>query len=95
MLYWWDGSAWVPCSDTGVNTRENYIWAKIRADTTPSLSDLKGTPFGAAGKICVGGEVLSINEPALVMILIQKNLGYIILIALAIAAAVALIKRRR
>ena len=95
MLYWWDGSAWVPCSDTGVNTRENYIWAKIRTDTTPSLTDLTGTPFGAAGKPPVGGEILSMNEPALVVILIQKNLGYIVLTALAIVAAVAIIKRRR
>jgi len=95
MLYWWDGSAWIPCSDTGVNTRENYIWAKIRADTTPSLTDLTGTPFGAAGKPPVGGEIFSMNEPALVMLLIQKNLGYIILTALAIVAVVALIKRRR
>ena len=94
MLYWWDGSRWVPCSDTGVNIYENYIWARIRGDTTPRLADLTGAPFGAAGKICVGGEVLSINEPALVMILIQRNLGYIILTALAIAATLALIKRR-
>ena len=95
MLYWWDGSAWIPCSDTGVNTGENYIWAKIGADTTPSLADLTGTPFGAAGKPPVGGEIISMNEPAIVMILIQKNLGYIILTALAIVAVVAAIKRRR
>lgn len=94
MLYWWDGSAWIPCSDTGVNTGENYIWAKIRADTTPSLTDLTGTPFGAAGKPPVGGEIISMNEPAIVMLLIQKNLGYIILTALAVVAVVAAIKRR-
>ena len=98
MLYWWDGSAWIPCSDTGVNTEENYIWAKIRDDTTPKLTELTGTPFGAASRPPVrppvGGEILSMNEPAIVMLLIQKNLGYIILTALAIVAVVAVIKRR-
>jgi parallel beta-helix repeat protein len=52
-LQWWNGSAWMACSDTGVNTGainsySGYIWAKIRSDTTPSLADLSGTPFGAS-----------------------------------------------
>ncbi len=47
-LHWWDGSDWVECSDTGVNMAENYIWAKIRNDTDPSLSELTGTPFATA-----------------------------------------------
>jgi hypothetical protein len=48
-LYWWNGSTWTQCSDSRVNTSENYIWAKIRPDTTPALSDLTGTPFGGGG----------------------------------------------
>jgi len=49
-----DGADWVECSDTGVNTANTdaysgYIWARIRTDTTPSLDDLTGTPFSAAG----------------------------------------------
>ncbi len=53
-MHWWNGAAWVLCSDTGVNTTgtggySGYIWAHINAATTPSLSDLVGTPFGAAG----------------------------------------------
>jgi hypothetical protein len=53
-MHWWNGTAWILCSDTGVNTTETggysgYIWAHINASTTPSLSDLVGTPFGAAG----------------------------------------------
>jgi len=94
-LYWWNGTDWVACSDTGVNVYENYIWARIRDDTTPSLADLTGAAFGAAGKSPVGGEILSMNETALVMLLIQKNLGCIVLTALAIVAVVAAIKRRR
>ncbi len=52
-LYWWDGSDWAVCSDTGVsadavNSYSGYIWARIRSDTLPTLSDLCGTPFAAA-----------------------------------------------
>jgi hypothetical protein len=54
-LYWWTGSAWVVCSDSGVTypagepTYRGYIWAKIRSDTTPNLNELAGTPFGGGG----------------------------------------------
>jgi parallel beta-helix repeat protein len=51
-LYWWNGTTWKMCSNTGVNTTDcdcysGYIWAEITADSEPSLSDLTGTPFGA------------------------------------------------
>ncbi len=61
-LFWWDGDEWVQCSpntdDSDVNTNaitkgdhnySGYMWAKIRADTTPSLADMQGTPFGGYG----------------------------------------------
>jgi nitrous oxidase accessory protein NosD len=53
-LFSWNGTAWVQCSDSGVNTANTigysgYMWAKIRADTTPSLADLQGTEFGGYG----------------------------------------------
>ncbi|MBE0430214.1 MAG: right-handed parallel beta-helix repeat-containing protein [Dehalococcoidia bacterium] len=48
-LLWWDGTEWKQCSDTWVNTSDKYIWAKITSDTTPSLADLGGTPFGGYG----------------------------------------------
>jgi parallel beta-helix repeat protein len=48
-LSWWNGSAWVPCSNSGVNTASNYMWAIITSATTPSLADLVGTPFGGTG----------------------------------------------
>ena len=52
-MFWWDGEKWVQCSDTGADTTDTgayagYIWAKIGDDTSPSLSDMTGTPFGAA-----------------------------------------------
>jgi len=45
-LYWWNGRSWVACSDTGVNTVDNFIWARITASTVPNLSQLIGSPFG-------------------------------------------------
>jgi len=48
-IYWWNGKNWVLCSDTGVNTSLNYIWAKIRSDTNPSLTQLRGFTFGFKG----------------------------------------------
>jgi hypothetical protein len=57
--FWWNDTAWVQCSDSGVNTAsvtENatlysgYMWAKIRETaTTPTLSQLTGTPWGGYG----------------------------------------------
>ena len=53
-LFSWNGTAWVQCSDSGVNTTSTngysgYIWAEIRGDTTPTLAQLTGTPFGGYG----------------------------------------------
>jgi len=47
-LYYWDSTAlaWLPCSDTGVDTTANYIYATLTATTTPDLSYLRGGPFG-------------------------------------------------
>ncbi len=53
-LFWWNDTAWVQCSDSGVNTASTdgysgYMWAKIRNNTTPSLDDLQGDEFGGWG----------------------------------------------
>lgn len=45
-MYYWDGSNWVQCSNTGVNTVLNFIWAVIDSTTRPDLSYLSGGPFG-------------------------------------------------
>jgi hypothetical protein len=57
-LRWWDGTVWTDCSDSGVDTKDiagppaysGYMWAKIRSDTKPSLSNLGGTVFGGKGE---------------------------------------------
>jgi len=48
-LYWYDGNSWKECSNTGVNTVENYVWALVDDTTTPSLKELLGTPFSGFG----------------------------------------------
>ncbi len=54
QLFWWNDTAWVPCSDNGFNTASTngysgYMWVKIRDDTTPSLADLHGKEFAGYG----------------------------------------------
>lgn len=51
IMYWYDENDWHACSDTGVIMAEDYIWAKIRADTSPSLSQMTGTVFGQGGEV--------------------------------------------
>jgi hypothetical protein len=53
-LFSWNGTAWVECSNSGVNTTSTsgysgYIWAEIRGDTTPTLAQLTGIPLGGYG----------------------------------------------
>ena len=55
-LYWWvwsyrySGGTWAQCSDSGVDTGSNFIWARIRASgTTPDFTYLNGQGFGGGG----------------------------------------------
>ena len=47
-IYYWDNLAlaWLPCSPSGVDTVNNYIWATLSSESTPPLSYLLGGPFG-------------------------------------------------
>jgi len=56
IMYWYDGTDWCACSLTGVNTVEDYIWAIITDDTSPSLSQMTGTPFGPGGGLALDSE---------------------------------------
>ena len=75
-MYWWNGSDWEQCSDTGVDTADNFIWARITGATKPGLDDLTGRPFASRGYLPggvgggappsegVGGEVYPVNKLA-------------------------------
>jgi len=89
-MRWWDGSTsvWTPCSDSGVNIANNYIWAKVRSDTVPSLTQLTDTPFGGNGSPPpVGGTIYPVNK--LVILTPWITLGLAI-----IAGAIILLRRR-
>ena len=52
MLYWYDGSDWMPCSQvTFTVVSPYYITATITSLTSPSLADMTGTLFGVGGSI--------------------------------------------
>jgi len=49
-LYYWNGSAWNQCSNTGVDTTSNYVWAVIDSVSNPTLQQLEelgAIPFTA------------------------------------------------
>jgi hypothetical protein len=98
-MYWWTGSLWIPCSETGVNTDENYIWARITATTRPSLSDISGTPFGAAGspppppRPAVGGKLIPVDTSTTLSYMLTTFSTYLTILLIVIST-VLLIKRR-
>jgi hypothetical protein len=47
-LYWWNGSAWLPASNQTYNPATQCATVTVDSTTSPSLSDLTGTPFGSA-----------------------------------------------
>jgi hypothetical protein len=48
-VFWWDGEAWVEASNQVYDPTTQCVTASIDETTSPSLSDLTGTPFGASG----------------------------------------------
>jgi hypothetical protein len=55
-MYWWNGTDWDVCFNTGVNTTDQdgyngYIWAFISNTTTPSINDLTGTGFAGGADV--------------------------------------------
>jgi parallel beta-helix repeat protein len=55
-LYWWNGSKWTLCSDSGVDKSSGFVWAKLDGDGQPGPADLQGTLFGVG---TVGGGTMS------------------------------------
>ncbi len=81
--YWWDGSTWREFSNFTIDTSNNVLTIYIDNTTTPSLSDLTGTPIIITGeKIPVGGEASMSHTsqgPALELIIaIVTNLTIIL-----------------
>jgi len=47
LVYWWDGSAWLSASHQTYDAATQCVSILVNSSTSPSLSDLTGTPFGA------------------------------------------------
>ncbi|MEM2965159.1 MAG: hypothetical protein QXE22_06920, partial [Candidatus Bathyarchaeia archaeon] len=104
--YWWTGTTWTLCNPQTLHTEavddgySGYIEVGpiLAADTTPTLGQLVGTPFGVGGKTPappppkpmppVGGEVYSSDKLAILA-------PYIAIVGLASVVAVAVKKRGR
>jgi len=56
----WTGDFWAECSD--ITARDGLVWVTVTEDTTPTLDELKGTPF----VVVAGPEEAGIAAPALV-----------------------------
>lgn len=41
---------WLECSDQDYSVANEWLWVKVRADTTPNITDLGGTPFAISGE---------------------------------------------
>jgi len=52
VAYVWDAlqGMWLACSDQGYNSVDEYLWVKVRTNTTPNIAELTGTPFAISGK---------------------------------------------
>jgi len=61
------------CSNTGVNTVSNFIWANL---TETEAGSLAGSPFGSGGEpYTIGGEAFPVNKVDLLMPLIAIGLA--------------------
>lgn len=70
-----------------VNTADvgGYIWAKVRGDTGPALSDLTGTPFaGGFPARPVGGVIVPVNR--LELLIPWIGLAWLALVIVAVLA---------
>jgi hypothetical protein len=93
-LYWWDGTSWLECSNTGVDTAANYIWAKIDQTSTPNVSQLTGAPFGGGQppSTSVGGFDVA---PNYLVVFLGLAGPWIIAVAASAVAIAVVFKARR
>ena len=82
-LYWWDSlnSKWQVCSSSGVDTANNYIWAKITPGSNPGLDSLTGTLFaGGTTSAAFHWWLIPVVLIVLVVLAVVARLAYAIVI---------------
>jgi hypothetical protein len=91
-LYWLNATVWVACSDTGVDTALNYVWARINATTVPNLDQLAGAPFGDGAELLPTGGFLSLVDK---FGLLEPYIALAVLAGIALVGVVAIRKKRK
>jgi len=82
-LYWWDSlnSKWQVCSSSGVDTANNYIWAKITPGSNPGLDSLTGTLFaGGTTSASFHWWLIPVVLIVLIVLAVAARLAYAIVI---------------
>jgi parallel beta-helix repeat protein len=74
-LYWWDGSKWTLCSDSGVDKSGGFVWAKLDGDGQPGPADLQGTLF-AVGTAAGGRTISWWLIPAAILIVVVLLIAF-------------------
>jgi len=85
-ISYWNGAAWVEASNQVYSGA--CIAVTITDETTPSLADLTGTPFGQGFMPPVGGEAYPVNKAGLMLPWIALGMAFI-------AGGFIVMKRRR
>lgn len=67
-LFWWNGEKWKVCSKTGVDKKNDFVWAQLNLKTRPTPSDLSGTMF--ASGIPAGGGFAWWVIPVVIVVLL-------------------------
>ncbi len=74
-LYWWDGSQWDLCSDTGVDQSGGFVWARVAGGGRPGPADLEGT-FFAVGTAPGGGTTSWWLIPVAILIVVVLLIAF-------------------
>jgi len=87
QILWWNGTHWTPFSNFTVDAENATITVYIDQTTSPSISDLSGTPIILAtlpstigGQLALGGS--------------SSFTHYVLLVALLTLAAIQLVRRK-
>jgi hypothetical protein len=51
-MYRWNGSSWVQVSDSGVNTSQNYVWARLTSFSPYAAMEAEAAVTGGGGGGC-------------------------------------------
>jgi len=66
LVYWWDGTAWALASSQTYDSATSCVTITVDATTSPSLSDLTGTVFGAGSLAAPTVALASSQNPSTV-----------------------------